>query len=129
MYWGLGVDGGARSEDQPLDAVSNAVLQDVDGPDDVHARIDLRSRHRVPNAGLGSVVVDDVRLLAVEDIHQPIRVGDIDLVHPGLRVHAIGPTLRQVVYDYHLVAVPNEHVDDVGGDESSASGYKNLHAI
>ena len=65
------------------------------------------------------------------EVGHPRGVGDVlgvqlgALLEGGLEVRQ--PPGREIVDDVHLVAVRDEHVDDVGADEAGAAGDEDLH--
>src|SRR5215212_7740310 len=78
----LPVDGATRrGEDDPVDAVSDAVLQQPKGAQYVHVSVEVRLAHGAAHVYLGGVVGEKLRLELLED--PPASGADIRLIEGG----------------------------------------------
>jgi hypothetical protein len=115
-------------EDEPLDPVRAAGLDQPDAAQDVHPGVEDGVLDRSPYADLGGQVADRVRLLALDNPIKPAAV-ELHLVEVGRRGDLVPLAAGEVVDDHQLVTLRDQPVPQVGADEPGAAGYKDLHPV
>ena len=122
----LAVDCPAGRAEDHLRPVPSRCLQNVECPEDVHVRIEVRPLDRHPHVGLRGKVEAHVRTSGVE--HLTDLAPNVRHVELRSRRHVGALPFGEVVDHVHLVAAREQRIDDVRADEARPSGHDRPHA-
>src|SRR5437879_1361382 len=125
----LAVGGAAGGhEEDAADVRLARRLEQVDGAEDVDARVEERIGDRAAHVHLRRVEVQH-RGARVADQFAERGIGDVEPVEAGLGVQVLAAAGREVVDDDHLVAGRDVGVDHVRADEARPTRHQYLHAL